>query len=367
LSLFQIDGGLEWSGEERQALILAREIRKRGYASRLVVQPESPLHEKAAGEGLPVMTLKLPGGSSLWRSLRLASAMKRQDCVLVHIHDARGSAVASTAASMAKVPIRVLSRPADAPFALSPRALKDTDAVIAGSEGIKDLLVRGGLAERLVEVIPAGLDFSPHREAASRDFLRREFAFGPDDFLVGFIANLEDSAGRRDLVEAARIIVAHAPRAKAIVLGGGSLRIESDPKKPEPEEAGVELFYYLGFREGLPRVLASLDVFVTTSHLIGFGGSLIDAMACGTPVVTAQAGAAPEVVVHRETGLLVPWRNPKALAEAVLKLYLDKNLAVRLARGGQEAVQEKYSTEAMARRTIEIYERLAAKKGVKLA
>jgi glycosyltransferase involved in cell wall biosynthesis len=367
LSLFQIDAGLEWSGGERQALTLAREIRKRGYASRLVVQPRSPLHEKAAGEGLPVMTLKLPGGGSLWKSFRLASAMKRQDCVLVHSHDARGLAVASRAASMAKVPIRVLSRPADTPVALSPRILKDTDAVIAGSEGIKDLLVRGGLAEQLVEIVPAGVDFTPHREVASRDFLRREFSFASDDFLVGFIADLEDSDGRRDVVEAARIIMAHAPKAKAVILGGGSLRIEPDPKTPGTEAGGAALFYYLGFREGLPRVLASLDVFVTTSHLIGFGGSLIDAMACGTPVVTAQAGGVPEVVVHRETGLLVPSRNPKALAEAVLKLYLDKNLAARLARGGQDAVQEKYSTEAMARRTIEIYERLAAKKGVKLA
>jgi glycosyltransferase involved in cell wall biosynthesis len=367
LSLFQIDAGLEWSGEERQALILSREVRKRGYASRLVVQPESPLHKKAAGEGLPVMALRLPGGGSLWRSLRLAAAMKRQDCVLVHTHDVQGLAVASSAASMAKVPIRVLSRPADGSVALNPRTLRDTDAVIAGSEGIKDVLVRGGLAERLVEVIPAGIDFSPHHEVKSRDFLRGEFSFAPDDFLVGFIANLEDPGSRHELIEAARIIIAHAPRAKAVILGGGALRIEADSKTPGPEETGGGIFYYLGFREGLPKVLASLDVFVTTSHLIGFGGSLLDAMACGTPVVAAQAGGAPEVLVHRETGLQVPSHDPKALAEAVLKLYLDRNLAARLARGGQEAVQEKYSTEAMARRTIAIYERLASKKGVKLA
>lgn len=367
MSLFHIDSGREWSGGERQTLALAREIRKRGYASRLIVQPESPLQEKAAGEGLPVMALRLPGGGSFWRAMRLAAAMRRQRCVLVHIHDTRSLAVGSSAASMAKVPIRVLSWPADTAASLGRRSLKGIDAVIAGSEGIKDVLVRGGLAGRRVEVVPAGIDFSPHRDVRSRDFLRREFSFAPDDFLVGFTANLEDPGSHQDVIEAVRIIREHVPKVKAVILGGGTLRLEPGGKAPGGAVTDDGIVYYLGFREGLPQVLASLDVFVTTSHLIGFGGSLLDAMACGTPVVTAQAGGAPEVLVHRETGLRVPARDPKALAEAVLELSRDRNLAGRLARSGQEAVQEKYSTEAMAHRIIAVYERLASEKGVHLA
>ncbi len=367
MSLFHIDSGREWSGEERQALVLAREVRKKGYASRLVVQPGSSLEKEAAGEGLPVLAIGLPEKGSLWRSMRLAAAMRRQRCLLVHIHDTQGLAVGSAAAAMARVPIRALSWPADTAVSLGRRPLKGIDAVIAGSEGIKDALTRGGLPGRLIEVVPAGIDFSPHRNVRSRDFLKREFSFSPDDFLVGFIANLEDPGSHRDIIETARSIREHAPKAKAVVLGGGTLRLEPDGKTHGRALTDDGTVYYLGFREGLPEILSSLDVFVTTSHLIGFGGALLDAMACGVPVVAASAGGAAEVVVHRETGLLAPARNPKALAEAVLKLYLDRNLASRLAQSGREAVQEKYSTEAMARRIIAVYERLASKKGVTLA
>ena len=89
-------------------------------------------------------------------------------------------------------------------------------------------------------------------------------------------------------------------------------------------------------------------------------------MASRVPVVAAEVGGVPEVLVHRETGLLAHPRDPRSLAEAVLKLYLDRNLAARLAQKGQEAVRDKYSAEAMARRTIAVYERLARRKGVKL-
>ena len=84
------------------------------------------------------------------------------------------------------------------------------------------------------------------------------------------------------------------------------------------------------------------------------------------PVVATETGGAPEVLVHRETGLLVPSRDPRALAEAVLKFYLDRNLAARLAQAGQDAVREKYSAEAMSRKVITVYERLASRKGVRL-
>jgi glycosyltransferase involved in cell wall biosynthesis len=107
-------------------------------------------------------------------------------------------------------------------------------------------------------------------------------------------------------------------------------------------------------------------MFAVFSHLDGLGGFLIEAMASGLPVAAADVGAARDIITHRETGLLVPARNAKALADAILKVYMDKVLAVRLAERGREAVLEKYSAEAMARRIIGIYEWRAHRKGIKL-
>jgi L-malate glycosyltransferase len=364
LSLFHISSGREWGGAERQALVLAREIRARGLRSRFVVAPSSPLAEKAAAEKLAVLPLRMPGGRSLGSSLRLAAAMKREQCVLAHFHDGPALAVGFTAASWAKVPVLVLSRSAEADGRLAAARAKAMDAVIAGSDGVKNVLVRAGLPERSVEVIPPGIDFSAYDDIKDRGLLRREFALAPEDFLVGIVAGLEDPRSYSEVIAAAKVVREHAPRSRVVILGEGALRLEPDKKGRDLHADDV--LYYLGFRDRLPQVLASLDVFVTTSPLIGFGGGLLDAMACRVPVVAVEAGGGPDILVHRETGLLAPGRDARGLAEAVLKLYLDRNLASRLAQRGQEAVREKYSAEAMARRTIAVYERLAKSKGVKL-
>jgi glycosyltransferase involved in cell wall biosynthesis len=364
LSLFLIDGGREWGATERQALVLAREIRKQGFASRFVVHPESRLHKAAAAESLPVLPLAMPGGRSFWSALRLASALRRERCVLVHFHDAAGQAVGAPAAARAKVPVRVLSHRTDEDGRAGTVRTKDFDAVIIDSEGLRDVLVRGGLSASAVEVIPLGIDFSRFENPPSCDHLRKEFSFAADDFLVGIVAALEDPRSHQEVAAAARTIAEHAPKSRVIILGEGALRLEPDRKGHDIH--GDDVFYYLGFRDHFPQVLASLDVFVTTSPLIGFGGGLLDAMASRVAVVATQAGGVPDVLVNRDTGLLVPPRDARSLADAVLKLYLDRNLAARLAQRGQEAVREKYSSEAMARKTIAVYERLASQKGVKL-
>jgi glycosyltransferase involved in cell wall biosynthesis len=89
-------------------------------------------------------------------------------------------------------------------------------------------------------------------------------------------------------------------------------------------------------------------------------------MASRLPVVATRAGGIPEVVEDRETGLLVPPRDPAALARAILELYRDRELGGRLAGRGLEVVHRKYSAEAMAGKIAGLYEQFAAKKGIRL-
>ncbi len=365
MSLFHIDAGKEWRGGQRQSLFLVRELRKKGYDVEFVVQPESPLHEKAAEAGLPVLPLRMRSEFDPLAVFKLARRMRKSGCRLVHFHEAHGLAVGAGAARRAQVPLRFVSRRVDFPLKSRTKYTRDVDAIIAISEGVRRVLLDSGVPPSLVQVIPSGIDFSPFDEVGSRDFLRREFSFAPDEYLVGIVAALEDHKGHAYLIQASKVVKEQAPRVRFIVVGSGSLRMMLDR---QARELGVEdIVFFLGFREDVPRILASLDLFVLSSHHEGMGSSLLDAMASRLPVVATRAGGIPEVVMDRETGLLVPPRDPDALAQAILELYRDRELAARLARSGLAVVHRKFSAEAMAGKVAELYEQFAARKGVRLA
>jgi len=364
LSLFLIDAGREWRESQRQVLYVARELRKKGYAAHLVLEPGSALYEKAVEEGFSALPLRMRGRMKWVARLGLVRAMRAHGCRLAHFHDSVGAGLGLPAAASAQVPVRILSRPADASPLEGRFPLASLDAIIAGSDGIRSILIRGGVAEGNVEVVPPGLDFSRFTTRGPGDFVREEFGFRPEDFLAGVVVPLEDERGHQALLDAAAIVREQAPKVKIVVVGEGTLRLESG--EPSAGRRRDNLYYFLGFRNESPRVLASLNMFAVFSHFDGLGGLLIEAMASGLPVAAVDVGAARDIITPRETGLLVPARNAKALADAILKVYLDKTLAGRLAERGREVVLEKFSAEAMARKIVGVYEWRAHRKGVKL-
>ncbi|MCX6559125.1 MAG: glycosyltransferase family 4 protein [Candidatus Aminicenantes bacterium] len=368
MSLFQIDAGREWGGEERQSFLLTRELVEQGFAVCLVVHPGSPLHAKAEAEGLPVLPIKMKGDDEIGAAYKLSRAMRKHHCVLAHFHGARAVSSGGAVCARAKVPIRAVSRQAvtrlRTGFFSKRKFTQDVDLIVAVSERVRDVLIHGGIAPDKIEVIPSGLNFGAFDGVEDRGLLRREFGFSPDDFLAGIEATLEDSKGYGYLIEAARMLKARAPKIKLIILGRGPLELAQD-KQARDLGAG-DLVFFLGFHQDAPRILASLDVFVVSSEREGQGGPIMDAMASRLPVVATQVGGIPEVVLHDETGLLVLPRSPRALAEAIYAIYKDPELARRFGERGRQVVHERFSSLAMARKTIALYKRIAYRKMVKL-
>jgi glycosyltransferase involved in cell wall biosynthesis len=368
LSLFQLDAGKEWRGGQRQSLLLSEALKLSGYSIQLCVQPDSPLHKKALEASVPVLPVRMRGEMDVLAIFRLARLMRRKKCRLVHFHDAHSLAMGSAAASLAKVPLRVISRRVDFPLRSNYfshlKYTKDIDTLIAVSQNVKEVLIEGGINSEKIRVIPDGIDYLLFKKAASSDYLRRELSFGPDDFLVGIVAHLADHKGHKYLIKATQILKEKAPKIKVIIVGSGPLRMELGK---QAKEIDVEdIVFFLGFREDIPQILASLDLFVLSSYLEGLGSSIMDAMASRLPVVATNVGGIPELVVHEETGLLVPPRRSTALAKAILRIYENHELGEKLGRKGYELVHRKFSAEAMANKIILEYERIAKEKNIKL-
>ena len=170
-------------------------------------------------------------------------------------------------------------------------------------------------------------------------------ALHSDGLLVGNVARLAPQKDHRTLIEAARLV----PEAEFVVAGDGELR-----EQLERQAAGSRV-RFLGARDDVPEILASLDVFAFPSLFEGLCVAVIEAQAAGVPVVATPVGGIRETVVDGETGLVVPTRDPPALAAAIRRLLEDRPAAEAMAAEAKRRVGERFSVERMVEETLRIY------------
>lgn len=362
MSLFLIDIGREEPGRDDPVLILGRELERHGLRSVLVRDP-GKMPARAGDRAGHVVPFRF-SGPSFFAVRRLARLMAVRKAALMHVFGTEHAGLAFSAAGRAGVPVRLLSVGSASGFTGLNVSARDVDGVIVPSDGVKSLAVRHGFSETAVFVLPPAMDLPAIGSGKAEGLLRRELSFSADDFVVGVVGHLADIRSHLALLEAAAVIKGRAPKIKLVVLGVGDLRLEDDEL---PAYVPDNVFYYLGFERSFRSCLAGLDLFVMFSHLEGLGLRIVEAMASGVPVVAADIRGLPAVLADRETGVLVPPRDPKALAEAVSKMFFDRAFASRIAGNGREAVEREYSEEARARKLIELYARAAVRKGVQLA
>jgi glycosyltransferase involved in cell wall biosynthesis len=189
--------------------------------------------------------------------------------------------------------------------------------------------------------------------------VRAELGLPGDAPLVGEVGRLCDVKGQRELIQA----LAHVPEARAVLVGadleqGGAYQRQLEQTA---EAVGVrDRVVFAGRRNDVGDVLAELDVFALPSWTEGLPLVVLEAMARRTPVVATKVGGTPEVVVDGETGLLVPPRDPEALAAALRRLLEDADLRRRLGDAGYARVRDRFSAEAMMRRVLELYDEVLA-------
>ena len=179
--------------------------------------------------------------------------------------------------------------------------------------------------------------------------------------VIGHVGHFADHKGHRYLVEAVPAILRRFPDIKVVLVGEGELRSEVEA---QVNRLGiVKSVIFTGFRTDISSILASFDLFVLPSHLEGLCTSVMDAMAVGLPVVATRTGGVPEVVEDGETGLLVPPRDPDALADGVLRMLNDPGLRYRMGQAGRRRVLDHFSADAMVEGTENIYYEILKKKG----
>lgn len=194
-------------------------------------------------------------------------------------------------------------------------------------------------------VVPLGIELD--RFSGAEPALRHD---GP---IVGNVARLAKQKGQAVLIDAAPGVLARYPDARFVLVGEGELRGELEARV---RALGLtDRFLFTGERDDVPELLASFDVFAFPSLFEGLCLAVIEAQAAGVPVVATPVGGIRETVVPGETGVLVPPRDPAALATAIVRLLEDRYEAGRLAQEARRRALDRYAVGQMVDATIALY------------
>ncbi len=363
--VFHVDDSRNLRGGERQVLYLAAELEKLGCRNRIVCRSDSPLDRAARERGMETLHLPFLFEGDPISAGRLAREVKKAAASLgpgslpiLHAHTGHAAATIRAASRKGPWP-RIVHRRVD--FRLPERASSirkyaEADLVIALSKAIATVLVESGIEERKIRVIPSAVDLAAFGGSPSpgfKDRLGREFDMPPASFLVGSLMAMVPHKDPLNLVAAAEIAVRADKRCHFLVAGEGPLLKDA---RAMAKRLGLEGHIHLpGQRQDNADLLRAFDLFVLSSRQEGLGSALIEAMACGLPVVGTDAGGIPELIENGRNGFVVPREDPAALAEAILRLAGDDRLRSRMGSASLE-MSLRYSTERMARSTLAVYE-----------
>jgi len=197
-----------------------------------------------------------------------------------------------------------------------------------------------------VKVIRNGIDCERFRPIAdARNEVREELGLSPKVSLIGIVAALRSEKNHSMLVEAVDRLRDSCPDLHAIVVGEG-------PERGTVERLRTELglddrIHLLGNRSDTPRLLSACDVFTLCSLNEASPVSILEALACQTPVVATDVGSIRETVIEGQTGRLVPSEDVDAFATAVSSLLVDTPLRQWMGEQGRKRVIEIGSLTAM--------------------
>jgi glycosyltransferase involved in cell wall biosynthesis len=347
---------LERAGAQRQCVELALGLRATpGFLVELaVLEPGGPLSAEIDAAGIPIHACPRRFRWDLSPAIGLARLVERTGAEVLHtslfLPNFYGRMVrlrrrpALLVSSLRSTGIEGWPRYA-AEILMAPLC----DVIIANSEAGRADLVARGVSPARIEVVRNGLVFDRFDDARHSPLL-------PADRppRIGMVAQMEARKDHPGLVEAFAMVRAAHPGARLLLAGDGSRRAETEAAA---RRLGVtDAVEFLGTVSRSESVYGAVDVYVQASAAEeGTSNSILEAMACGRPVVATDVGGNREVVEQDATGLVVPARDPRALARAIDQLLRDPAAAARMGETAAARVRERYSRGRMVEATVAIY------------
>lgn len=269
---------------------------------------------------------------------------------LVHTTDLYSNIFFLPGAALAGVPVRIGSRreiaagKSVAQLALQRASYACAHHVVANAEAVARRLRAEGVRASRISVIPNGLDLTRFQPQSQ----------GAGSRVVTMVANLRPGKGQDTLIDAAALVLARVPDVRFELIGDGTERAALVARAAQRGVAHAVTF--LGHVDDVPARLAQAAIFTLPSESEAFPNAVLEAMACGLPVVASAVGGIREVVHDGHTGFLVPPRDPAALADRLCSLLAQPALAATLGTRGRALVEARFSYERMVAGMTTLYD-----------
>ena len=235
-----------------------------------------------------------------------------------------------------------------------------SDGAIAVSPSVRELLLQSGVPDRKIHVLFNGVAPLAAPTEEERTALRAEYGFGPEDFVVGILARVEEYKGHSVLLDAAEQLLSQGRRVKVLVAGEGRAEAALRLRAVSFPQGTV---FFAGFIERVERALWAMDAQINAStESEGTSLSLLEGMSMGLPAVVSDCGGNPLHVTDGENGLIFPSGDVPALTACLRRLMDEPDTLARLSQGALQVFQQRFTGEIFARKLEEIY--LQTLKGV---
>ncbi len=351
IRVLELESSRGWGGQERRTARLVGHLDPQRFEVHFGVHPESGLWQRRKELGATFHPLALRQSydlPALWRLVRL---VRREGIDILATHSGKDAWLGALAGRITGRPV-VRTRHLQTPIG-SPISYNLGTRVVCVSRQVADHLRERGVRPEKLEVIHTGIDtgrFRPER----RGRLRALLEVGPETPLIGIVAVLRKAKRHEDLIDA---FMALGGEAHLVIMGSGPQ--QANLERRIADSGGQARIHLLGRRDDVPLLLPDLDVFVLPSEMEALGTAILEASACGVPVVASRVGGIPECVMEGETGFLFEAHDVAALRAHLRRLLERPDLCRGMGRAGRTFIEREFSVERMVERTEALYEGLA--------
>ena len=352
MNILYVESSRSWGGQEYRTCLEINWLNAHGHQAWLICNPDSQVHSKASELATRVVTMPLRSRVDPLCTLRLWKFCRQNKIDLLKTYSSKDHWIC--------LPLFVCGIPLSRarcitdPIGSASRAFvfkHGCSQIVADASVIKRQLVKQhGIDPAKIEVIGSAVDLVKFKPPRNRTKFRREIGVGDDTPLIGNVGMIRPDKGQLQLVKAAPLVFEKHPGARFVIVGQGTgiLKRGINVRNAIDQAGLADKIIMAGYRWDTPNVYAACDMIVIASlHTEASPIVLREAFASGRPVIATKVGDIPEIVRHRENGLLIEPGDSQALAAAIVEFISEPELAARCALNGFSYAAEHFSFDKM--------------------